>query len=345
MKKKTKMFLVIALLVIALISFLFLEKSSKGNTSSEKEYRVIKVNRINPFAVTGRINSDRVQRVKIPSGKIQEIDVKNGDKVTNGQQLVIVYSQTKQETANNFKQEIVKQQREVSSAEKKVNALKNNQVKNADGMNSTDLQEQISEAQSDYDDASYSLGSLQDKMQKTQAQIYDSVTAPFSGIVQIDYDLDGNPSFKIYSDELEFVADVSEYDYNKIKNNSSLKITALASKESVTTNINFISKEPSKGSKENEAKYEFTAPLHGDFMTGQTARASIDQKGLSIPTSSIKKNGVYIVNKKNRVSFHRISGENENGYYKVSAGLQFKQKVIANPDSKLHSGDKVKIND
>ncbi|MBN7274226.1 hypothetical protein GNF18_03485 [Ligilactobacillus pobuzihii] len=348
LKSKKAIITILVVLVIVLVVLGGILITKKNNAkNSEKSYSTVQVKKPAPFTTTGKIKASRTQQITLPEGKVQQVLIENGAQVSEGQELVTTYSQAEQNNVDELNQEITQQQRKVDSSQRQLNSLTNSQTqKNTDQESSTDSQEQIAEAQDNYDDAQDTLSSLQTKLQKSQNKLNNNATAPFSGIAQISYGQTGKPRITIYSNSLEFQGNVSEYDYSHLKNGMSLKVTALASKKSNQTKINFVSKEPSSTSKANEAKYEFTTgPLKGKFMNGQTARASVKQKGLSIPTSSVRKNGVYVVNKNSRVSFQRITGKSENGYYQVDSGLHLKQKVITNPDQKLQDGNKVKTDD
>lgn len=346
-KKKSIIGIVLVLVLILLVvGGIILVKKNKSK-NSVKSYTTVQVKKPAPFVATGKINASRTQQILLPQGKVQQVLVKNGTQVTEGQQLVTTYSQAEQNDIDDLNQEIAQQQRKVTSTQRQLNYLKNNNQPqtNTGEEEPTDSQEQIAEAQDTYNDATATLSSLQTKLQKAQNRLNNSATAPFSGVAQVSYGQTGKPNIIIYANDLEFQANVSEYDYAHLKKNTIVKVTALASKEQAETKIDFISNEPSSASKANEAKYKFTAPLSGNFMNGQTARASVEQEGFSIPASSVQKGGVYVVNKDNRVSFRHVMGKSQNGYFKVDAGLHLKQKVITNPDKKLQNGNKVKTND
>lgn len=323
-----------AIIGLILMITIFSLTSSKNTESDEKGYKITKVTKISPLIVTGKIKATRTQVATLPQGKVQQILVDNGAHVDAGQALATTYSQVSQNSMDDLNQEIAQQQRKATELKRQLDLVKGQ-----------DDQARLSEIQASYNDANDELTNLQTKLQRGQSKVNGTAIAPFAGTVAIDYTKMGTPSITIYGDDLIFKANVSEYDYDKLQLNANLKVTALASKESIATKINFISNEPAATSKANDAKYEFTAPIHNHFMNGQTARASVEQAGLSIPTTCVKKQGVYVVNKKHVVSFKAIIGKTENSHFKVEKGLRAGQSVIVNPDKSLRDGSKVSVDD
>lgn len=324
-----------AIIGLILMITIFSLTSSKNTESDEKGYKITKVTKISPLIVTGKIKATRTQVVTLPQGKVQQILVDNGAHVDAGQALATTYSQVSQNSMDDLNQEIAQQQRKATELKRQLDLVKGQ-----------DDQARLSEIQDSYNDANDELTNLQTKLKRGQSKVNGTAIAPFGGTVAIDYTKMGTPSITIYGDDLIFKANVSEYDYDKLQLNTNLKVTALASKEkSIDTKINFISNEPAATSKANDAKYEFTAPINNHFMNGQTVRASVEQAGLSIPTTCVKKQGVYVVNKKHVVSFKAITGKTESGHFKVEKGLRAGQLVIVNPDKSLRDGSKVSVDD
>lgn len=321
---------------VGLVSFIAINMftGSKNTKNVEKSYKITKVTKISPFITTGKIKATRTQVVALPQGKVQQILVDNGAHVEAGQRLVTTYSQSSQNNMDDLNQELVQQQRKVTELKRQLDLIKGQED-----------QAGLSEIQTSYNDANDELTNLQIKLQRGQSKVNRMAIAPFAGTVAIEYTKMGQPSITIYGDDLIFKADVSEYDYDKLQPNAALKVTALASKENIDTKINFISKEPAVISKANDAKYAFTAPVDNHFMNGQTARASVAQAGLSIPVTSVQKQGVFVVDKQHIVSFKKIAGKPENGHFKIDKGLDLGQTVIVNPDKRLHEGSKVSVND
>lgn len=334
MKRKKTILIGLSIVLILLITAMNVLAGNKNTKSKEKSYKITKVTKTEPFIATGKIEATRTQLVTLPQGKVQQILVDNGAHVDAGQALATTYSQASQNNIDDLNQELAQQRRKVAELKRQLDLVK-----------SQDDQEGLSEAQASYNDANDELTNLQTKLQRGQSKINGTAVAPFAGTIAIDYTKMGKPSITIYGDDLLFKADVSEYDYDKLQPNANLKVKALASKESLDTKINFISNEPAETSKDNDAKYEFTAPINDHFMNGQTARASVEQAGLSIPTTSVKKQGVYVVNKNHVVSFKVITGKTESGHFKVEKGLHAGQSVIVNPDKSLRNGSKVSVDD
>lgn len=179
----------------------------------------------------------------------------------------------------------------------------------------------------------------------TTTTVTRTLTAPYSGYLQVDNSKQGAPVLTLYSDGLQFNAEVSEYDYSKLHNGTPLHVKALATNREQTTPVSYLSVIPSKNSTSNNAKYQLRANVNGqEFMDGQTAKASVSQDGFRIPKSAVK-NGYVFVMDGQRVRRVHVSGQAVNSYYLVTDGVDQGDKIITNPDHKLKNHQKVKQDD
>lgn len=121
--------------------------------ASPKHY-VTKVSIPTPFSLNGQAESKQFSTLGLPSGKVQEIKVKNGQFIHKGDVILTTYDSEKQESKEEVQQELDKTKRMQQSALSSLNFAKrqlSQASKEDDGY--SDLQKQAKEAQSSYDDA------------------------------------------------------------------------------------------------------------------------------------------------------------------------------------------------
>lgn len=176
--------------------------------------------------------------------------------------------------------------------------------------------------------------------------VYRTLTAPYSGYLQVDNSKQGAPVLTLYSDGLQFSAEVSEYDYAKLHNGTPLHVKALATNHEQTTPLSYLSVIPSKDSGNNNTKYQVTANVDGQqFMNGQTAKASVSQAGVRIPKSAVKNGHVFVVDDNGRARRVKVSGHAVNSYYLVDDGLDEGDRIVTNPRQHLKNHQKVNQHD
>lgn len=126
-------------------------KKDDVKDASPKHY-VTKVSIPTPFSLNGQAESKQFSTLGLPSGKVQEIKVKNGQFIHKGDVILTTYE--KQESKEEVQQELDKTKRMQQSALSSLNFAKrqlSQASKEDDGY--SDLQKQAKEAQSSYDDA------------------------------------------------------------------------------------------------------------------------------------------------------------------------------------------------
>lgn len=153
-------------------------KKDDVKDASPKHY-VTKVSIPTPFSLNGQVESKQFSTLGLPSGKVQEIKVKNGQFIHKGDVILTTYDSEKQELDKNKRM----QQSALSSLNFAKQQL-SQASKEDDGY--SDLQKQAKEAQSSYDDAVSEATASQTKLNSISVQINNVLIAPFDGIVEVN---------------------------------------------------------------------------------------------------------------------------------------------------------------
>lgn len=337
---------VILCLLILLGAVYIVKKHQQSATNSEtQKYSIYRVTKASDLTLSGSVQAQKSQLLTNPQGKVQTVFVKNGDSVTEGQQLLTTHDTDEQETVTSLQSQVDKAKRTVSEAQQEVNSSKSQLQKltsNDEGY--SDLQKQQTEAQNDLTDAQADQTEAQNKLQQANTKVDNTLTAPYSGIVQLDYSKTGEAEITLVSNDLNINGEVSEYDYNKIKVGQNINVTAAATGQKANVTISYLSKVPATDSKANNAKYQFEASLNADFLDGQTVKIAVTTSQLRLPEESVKNGQVYLV-KKNHVTKQKVSGHVQNGYFLVDSGVEAGQKIVANPNSALKQGERIDADD
>lgn len=91
--------------------------------ASPKHY-VTKVSIPTPFSLNGQAESKQFSTLGLPSGKVQEIKVKNGQFIHKGDVILTTYDSEKQESKEEVQQELTRP-KECSSLRSRVSILQN----------------------------------------------------------------------------------------------------------------------------------------------------------------------------------------------------------------------------
>lgn len=343
MTKKRKILVVAAVIIVILAVWGLIQKANAKKDDvkdAAPKYYVTKVSRPTPFSINGQVESKQVSTLGLPSGKVQEIRVKNGQSVHKGDVILTTYDSEKQESKEEVQQELDKAKRTQQSELSSLNSAKQQlgqASKEDDGY--SDLQNQVKEAQSSYDDAVSEVTAAQTKLNSISGKINNVLIAPFDGIVDVDDKKQDAPSITLYSHEKQVSASVSEYDYEKLSQGQKVEVKALATKKTQESTIAFLSQVPVEG---KSTGYPLTIDVDGNnFMDGQTVKISVPQEQIRLPKDSVRNNSVYVVDSKGRVHKQKIDGKFADGYFCVEQGVQVGERIVANPDKHLKDGKKV----
>lgn len=309
----------------------------------QPKYRTMEVSRQADFALTGKVEPTQTQVLTLPAGKLQNLNVKNGDHVAQGEQILTMHSDESQDNAVELQGDLSKSQQQLKAQQQTIASLRQ-QLNGADAEDRAELQGQLAEAQSAYADAQASINTAQSRLNSTNSKINQSLTAPYAGYVTIDQSKQGSPVVTLYSDSLQFQSQVSEYDYDKLHNGTDLHVKALATNRTENTPVSYLAKVPVKNSG-NNSKYALTANLNANkFMAGQTAKAYIAQDGVRIPKTAVRHGKVFVV-QDGRARAVPVSGHAVNSYYLVTDGVDDGDRIVTNPDKHMKNNTRVDQDD
>lgn len=314
--------------------------SGKEKKGGGPEYYVSKVSKPTPFSLNGRIESKQVSTLGLPAGKVQEVRVQNGQSVHKGDVILTTWDSEKQESRDEIQQDLDKARRTQQSALSSLNAARQQLAgASSDDEGYRDLQNQVREAQSSYDDATSEVTADQTKLNSVSGRINNVLTAPYDGIVSVDDSKHDAPSITLYSSEKKAVASVSEYDYSKLSTGRKVEVRSLATGHVQESTVAFLSQVPS-GSK--GSGYPLSIDVDAvSFMDGQTVRILVPQDSIRLPKESVRKGSVWLVDGRGRVRRQHVDGRISDGYFHVEDGVRAGQRIVMNPDGRLKDGRKV----
>ena len=347
MRKRVKLGMVLVPLGAAVIggTVLYVTDHQTTKEAGTPTYQVATVKQ-STFTVAGKVVPVAQQQLTIPEGKVQQLNVANGDTVTAGQVLLTTFLDKSMDLAEQ-QATLDKGNRVATSAQNTINQLTQQlQQLPADDPTRADLDSQLRDAKSNLADAQADVQTSQQVLQRGQNSQYGQVTAPYDGRISVSYDQSGKVQLAITGSGLQATGLVSEYDYDKVKDHRDVAIKALATKHEAKTTLNFLSTNPAKESSKNMARYAFTTENLDatQFMNGQSLTITVPQDGIRVPMAAVKHGHVYryVAGKARKTP---VTTEKRDGYLVVTAGLQAKERIIMNPDNKLKDAAQVAISD
>lgn len=293
------------LLIVALLIF-GIQRFNADRAAQKPHFTTMRVATQPSFNLTGKIEPVQTQTLTVPSGKLQSLSVKDGDHVAQGQAILTMHNDN----------------------------LQNNLA---------ELQGQLNSGQdsSTAPDQQPSTAPVQQQLNNLSGQVNQTVVAPYSGYVSIDQSKQNQPVVTLYSDNLQFTGQVSEYDYDKLHQSTDLWVKALATNRTAKTQVSYLATIPSKNSG-NNTRYKVTANINAEqFMAGQTAKAAVKQDGILIPKRAVRHGHVFVVDDDGHVRKTQVSGHAVNNSYVVTDGVMAGDRIVTNPTSKLKNHAKV----
>lgn len=344
MKRKTKI-IVIVVSSVATLGLLTAtgvqtyNKLVKPTAVAKNKYQTYKVTKALPLTMSGKVAADKTQSLNSPTGKLQQVNVNDGQTVKNGDILLTVTSTDVQESISSQQDVVNKANRAVNSAS---TTFKNAQqsYNQADAETKISLKDSLTQAQQSLTDANGDLQDAQNKLVELQGKLNVSLKAPFDGVVSVSTATkDGIPTITINSNQKVLQTSVSEYDYSKVHSGDAVTVSGIDGSPKQSTTITKIEQIPSSQGK-GTTYYPLSANVNNDFLYGQSVKVSVPQSQLKIPKSAVYKGSVYKVidGKASRV---QADVTRDGDSYIVNSGISQGEKLITNPDSKLTNGEVV----
>lgn len=344
MKKKT---IVISSIVVAIVLFAFIglklmNKSRAANDINYEKvgYEIYEVKEVPSLSMSGKIIANKTQVLNAPSGKLDELKVKDDQEVKSGDVLLSVTDTSVQDEIKNQKSVVSKANRSVTSANNALNSAQQS-YNQADAESKVGLKGEVNKAQQDLNDANSDLSDENSKLTDLQNKLHVNLTAPFDGVVSVDNSSkDGLPVITINSKQKILQASVSEYDYAKVHVGDVITISGIDGVPTQTTTITKINQVPTNQGK-GTSYYTYSANVNNNFLYGQSVKLKIAQQGLQIPTSAVYKGNIYKV-VKDKAQKIKADVTKRGDFYIVNSGVSKGEKIVVNPDAKLKDGENVK---
>ncbi|CAM4064658.1 RND transporter MFP subunit [Bacillus manliponensis] len=378
-KKKWIIAGIIALVVAVVAVNIFVMKNKKvGKDVDVKLTAVTERTLSNTKLIAGEVKPGNIENFYADptKGKVQEIAVKEGQEVKQGDKL---FSYDNEEMNLQMKQAELDQKMttmNIDQGKKKIDSLKKD-IKSAKdsgaGKEVTEpLEAQLSELemQQKVAELEKEKGALhQQELKKKQGEL--TVYSSFNGVVQkVNKDAaqgssqamsgQGTPFLQVASkDPFQVHGTVTELQKSQIQKDQPIKVTAKAAqKQEWTGKIVEVSEYPTS------AEAQGMAGEQGQNMSYYTYKATLDtQEGLSpgyhvslqvelnsqtmiaVPSNSVieegDKNYVYI-EKKGKLKKQEVKkGATDGKYVELLEGVKVGQKVVQNPSDKLYDGMEV----
>lgn len=342
MKKKT---IVISSIVVAIVLFAFIglklmNKSRAANDINYVGYEIYEVKEVPSLSMSGKIIANKTQVLNAPTGKLDELKVKDDQEVKSGDVLLSVTDTSVQDEIKNQKSVVSKANRSVTSANNALNSAQQS-YNQADAESKVGLKGEVNKAQQDLNDANSDLSDENSKLTDLQNKLHVNLTAPFDGVVSVDNSSkDGLPVITINSKQKILQASVSEYDYAKVHVGDVITISGIDGVPTQTTTITKINQVPTNQGK-GTSYYTYSANVNNNFLYGQSVKLKIAQRGLQMPTSAVYKGNIYKV-VKGKAQKIKADVTKRGDFYIVNSGVSKGEKIVVNPDAKLKDGENVK---
>ncbi|MCG3402239.1 biotin/lipoyl-binding protein [Staphylococcus massiliensis] len=385
---KNKLFWIISAIVIVLliiVAFIVKQTSDSNKSKKENEYQTYKVENEAPLSVSGKSSPNKIKTYNNNEqfGKVSNINVKDGQKVSEGETLLSY------DGSGEKRQQL---QESVDQASQAVEQTRQ-QMSDAKGSEQEKLQKELEKQQQEQQKAQKQLSQYDEQMNQSQ-------TAEFSGKVEVVDGANaesGKPVLKLIADKPEIETELSEFDVTKVDEGDKVNIKVNSTGEKGKGEIkqvselptsyeeqgqsaggasqmaqaqggqaaggeseggeaggveaqgasqasNPVSSAPTGGSGES-SKYKVTiGNLSIPVRAGFSVEGEIPLDTVKIPKSVLTKNNeVYVVDKNNKVKKKKLEIQKRNGEIFVKKGLKTGEKVLKNPKKSLKDGDKVEV--
>lgn len=338
MKKKIVLLSIVLLLPVV---FVFFSKYYMSDMSTKIDEKIYKIDYSNDLKLQGKILSEKTQNILLNEnlGKIEKIDVSNGQKVSVGD-LILVYTNPNVEeelsalefsisrrtiVIENLENDILNYQTELAKLSKKPNAE-----------NAVDIsakKKEISKATEQLQLEQINLSEEYAKVDRIREKQQTSVFSELDGLVFLnENNSEKNNSIMIYSNKKNVTLNISDVDYEKIntgdevsfkKNNDDNKL--YKGKVTFKSTIPNVDDSNDLGqSSKYTVKIDFSDT---DLKDGDRVFVLIKDKEIKIPVSAIKDG--YVLKKIKSGDFEKTQIEfiEKDGYMILKTGLEIGDEI------------------
>ena len=228
----------------------------------------------------------------------------------------------------------------------------------------TDLMEYESEkaeAEATIESAEMSIDELNDQMEDIEYEIETlrkgittTITADFPGVIEVNNTnastlaSSEQPVVRLLSKDVKIEATVSEYDYDKIKEESPVQISLMSSDKEIPGKITQIGSLPMQANAEGStsSRYPFTVIPEEPIQYGFSVQIGFSEGAIYLPESAVveedgKKIVFVIID--GIVERREIEAHKESNFYVLDSGLEVDEEVLLDPSPELADGDEVMV--
>lgn len=315
---------VTALLLLVILGGIYFSQNIKTNsTTNNKKYEKVKITP--PVSINGKIKSKEEKTINIPpKSEDNQVTVFAQDEqhVNKGD---IIYSENK----GNINQQIYDAQEQLNSDYRKLDLLQssllqkkqNNDKNSGTSDNSLDIREE----QNQIADITAEINGGIKKVDTLKNKATQNYYAPFSGTLTQR----SSNSFDLYSDSIEAIGYVSEFDYFKVSKANEVSVESIINKTKEKSSVLSLSKVPND-TKSEKAEYRFKVDIKKKFLLGQSVKLLIPNKTLIVPNSAIihTRNNYYVYIRDNQGDHKKeVKGYYEGSLFYVTSGISEKDLV------------------
>lgn len=321
-------------------------------------------------------------------GVIAEVLVEDGQEVEAETELFTYTNEENQELLNEQNRQYSRLEERLSEAEtelanaKKALSTANANIEKSDqsvqapaeteesmGMSSefeaaqTDLMEyeaDKAEAEATIESAEMTIRDLDDQLEDIEyeienlrSEITTTVLADFPGVVELNnaasLESTEQPVVRLLSNDVKVEATVSEYDYDKIKEDSPVQISLMSSDKQVNGTITQISSLPMQASAEGStsSRYPFTVQPEEAIQYGFSVQVGFTEGVIYLPQSAVieEEDGTKIVfvHVDGVVERREVEVREESNFYILDSGVEIDEEVLLDPNPELVDGDEVMV--
>ncbi|WP_416353966.1 efflux RND transporter periplasmic adaptor subunit [Agrilactobacillus fermenti] len=348
---------IVVVLIIAMIGI----GIARSRSSNHTNYQIVTIKRDSPLLLKGQIASDNTVDVTTPvSGTLtlSQINVQDGQHVEAGQVLMTLHDSSAEDQLYEAQASLAKARLAVQQDQQALNQAQQATAGAQDQSGIQQARNQLSQ-----DELAVSQGETQ--VSNLQNRLNPIVKASISGTISLDDTANtttGMPSMKIISDGQVINGQISEYDYAKIRPQTQVTVLPISSGAKLKGTILSVDNVPTQSgagssataataggagagtSSSSVSYYKFTVKIDQRLVNGFNVQIKVPQNTIRIPSAAIvKEKGKSYVYRvvKNKAVKTEVRVSKDNGVTYLDNGLDLKDKIVANPDKNMKSGQEV----
>ncbi|MBS7576875.1 MULTISPECIES: HlyD family efflux transporter periplasmic adaptor subunit [unclassified Enterococcus] len=385
-KQRIRFSLIAAALVLVILAIaIFL--STRKKDEQVDTYHVMEIKLADPLIFKGITQAEKTQNYYLDSslGRVSSISVTDGQAVQANTVLYSYENDTVQDQADEQSQSLSKLGLAVQNAQATLNAAVarqaeiTNQVNQAkadynassdeaereslnakiDSLNaSLDSQKDaVLQARQALDGANIDLASTNESIERIKEKITTTVTSGIDGIAYVNEKgkTDAtSPIVTVVSPSTVVEGTVSEFDYERVKQDQKVTLKPTNGDQEVTGTITQVNQLPAQAAATDQASstasstsnYQFSVKPDSNIQYGYTVQINLPSNEIQLGKDNIikEKEQYYVyLYQSGKAKKQAVKLQEKNGVYTVLEGLKVKDKIIEKPDDTLKDGQEVAV--